>query len=149
MPYNQTPPPGYGYGAGSDREMGPTAPELPAQANPAAVNALATRFAGGPDQGTGFGTNDPRGAITEALMNVQYPPPSLAGPPQSRGYGMPQGQGPQGPQMPPMPQFSQAPLGGMGPGMPPAAQPAGFNVMQTQGPVAGAPQPPGARGINY
>jgi hypothetical protein len=99
-----------------------------------------------PGYDQGFSTNDPRDNITQALLNVQYPPPSL-GPPQSPAFGMPQ--------MPPAP-----PMGGMGPGVPPAAQPQGFAGMQSQGQVAGAPQPAmpqpampqpmqGARGIGY
>jgi hypothetical protein len=80
--------------------------------------------------GAGFGTNDPRAAITQALMNVQYPPPSLAAP-QAQAYGTPGA-----------PQMPQAPIAGMGPGMPPAAQPQGFaGMQQSQGQVAGAPQP--------
>jgi hypothetical protein len=83
-----------------------------------------------PGYGAGFGTNDPREQITQALMNVQYPPPSM---------GAPQAQGmPQGPQMPQMP---QSPMAGMGPGVPPAAQPQGLSgLQQSQGVVAGAPQ---------
>jgi hypothetical protein len=98
--------------------------------------------------GAGFGTNDPREAITQALMNVQYPPPAMAAP-QSQAYGAPQG-----------PQMPIGPMAGIGPGMPPAAQPQGFAGMQSQGVVAGAPQPAmpqaampqpmqGARGIGY